>query len=129
MAINPANLEHPNKAGRVMEILNDRPDLVAALRARAGLGRDATMTPDEAVETLHLLARGAEVYGRNVGSADFLEAANAFLSDVASGLPAAVTLSNQAMARQSIAPAMNPYATPTPPDALGTRPPPQGDGK
>lgn len=112
MPLDPNELESIAKAGRVVQVLSDRPALCAKFRDFLGLGTEQGLTLEQAALAFHRIARAVEVYGRRVGSADFNAALEAFLDDSERGVAQARTLAQQAMERQAFPREKNPFPDP-----------------
>ena len=112
MTLDPLELESTAKAGRVIQVLSDRPALVAKLRDAAGIPREAELPIEAAALLFHRVARAAELYGRAVSAATFDAALEAMLDDAERDVPVAALLTRRAFARERFAREFNPYPDP-----------------
>ena len=96
------------KATRVLQRLNDRPDVCKAIRAMNG-----GLTPGEACDVFARLATHADHYGRGTGALSFDEAVDSLLDDFRAGTSAATTRVRAAANREAVSAASRPYAAPT----------------
>jgi len=112
--LDTTKLEHPDKAGAILHLLNSRDDLVRELRRRAGKEGEL-VTAAEFAEMIHGLARQAEHYGRRVGAIDFSAAAQALFDDAERKVPTATILIDDAANRRRIDRNRSPYANPPKP--------------